>query len=813
MMLDARLTELLQHWDKLRSQGLLLSPEELCHEFPDLLEEAKKNIRALQTINSLHGTHPESRGPSLPMGVGLPVFGDYQVLGQLGQGGMSVVYQAYDRKRQHMVALKTLQRMDASSLYRLKQEFRALAEVAHPNLVTLYELVTTGPLCFLAMELVDGEHFLAYIRSSAGRVGDQTLDYFESSPSEQPEGAEAASGPVTHSFLSPVQYDRLRACLRQLAQGVSALHALGRLHRDIKPTNVMVTKEGRVVLLDFGLAVELDWAGVHQSTEQHVTGTIAYMAPEQAASLTQTPASDWYSVGVMLFQALTGRLPFSGTPFQVLMDKQKRDPLAPRELAHSIPEDLNNLCIALLSRTPEERPSAEVVLQRLGSGYARRDLNSVSSTSGPSRKGSFVGREPHLAELKDAFHAMCKGKTAVVRISGRSGAGKSMLAQHFLNDVGRHREAVVLSGKCYERESVPFKALDGLIDALTSYLRHLPELEVQALLPREIHLLTRVFPVLQRVTAVADAPGRAPSEALDPHDLRKSAFAALRELLARLGDRKPLVLFIDDLQWGDFDGTTQLMELFRPPDSPMLLLLVCYRSEDADTSPSLGIIQRALEKAGEALDRRLLAVNPLNHQEARALAMALLGRDHSAADNFAETIAAESGGNPYLVHVLVQRLTANVENAENPSLPEDLTLDQVLWSRIQQLPEQSRRLLEVIAVSGQPLRLIDACRAAGYGAEELGTETALRTSRLIRSTADLDEVETYHDRIRETILNNLPAELTQDLHRQIATVLESYSSQTARAKLDSKRFFDLAYHFDAAGDSGRALPYALELAD
>src|SRR5207244_2118988 len=137
-------------------------------------------------------------------------------------------------------------------------------------------------------------------------------------------------------------------------------------------------------------------------------------------------------------------------------------------------------------------------------------------------------------------------------------------------------------------------------------------------------------------------------------------------------------------------GATQLMELIRPPDAPLLLLLACYRSEDADTSPCLGILQRALEKAGNTLDQRQLSVDPLIPQEARDLVLTLLGRRDSAGQTVAEAIARESGGNPFFVQVLVQCLTAEAENADHPSLSGDLTLDQVLWRRIQALPEHAR---------------------------------------------------------------------------------------------------------------------------
>ena len=383
---------------------------------------------------------------------------------------------------------------------------------------------------------------------------------------------------------------------------MSELHKAGKLHRDIKPPNVLVTLEGRVVLLDFGLTADLESIGA----ERQVVGTVGHMAPEQAAGDSVSTASDWYSVGVILFEAMTGQLPFAGTPHEVLAAKQKQSAPSPDALVDGLPPDLVRLCVALLDRDASRRPGGRDVIALLGGQLPEPD-----DQPEPARAFPLIGRSRHRQVLDGGLAALHRRKTVSLFVFGRTGTGKTTLVRSFLDELLEREEAVVLSGRCYERESVPYKALDSLIDSLARYLKELPLEQAERLLPDDVGFLARAFPVLQSLEAIAGAR-LPPEETPDQQELRRRTFAGLRELLKRLAERTPLILAIDDLQWGDVDSAHLLAELICADQRPALLFIGCFRAEDADQNPFLLEMRKAMAKEPKGLDHRELAVEELS---------------------------------------------------------------------------------------------------------------------------------------------------------------------------------------------------------
>jgi hypothetical protein len=702
----------------------------------------------------------------------------FQLERRLGSGGFGVVYRAYDVRRKRVVALKTLMSSNSEALYRLKREFRGLADLSHPNLVRLYELVSEGPVWFFTMELVDGVSFLEFVR---------------------PGGADE-SGRIDEA--------RLRQALWQLAEGVLALHQARRLHRDLKPSNVLVSNEGCVRILDFGLVTDMSLPSGGQSSR--IVGTPAYMSPEQGTREQLTEASDWYSVGMMLYEALTGRLPFRGGFVELLMQKRSGAPPAPSAVAReALPVDLDALCRDLLQPDPTKRPSGREVLQRLRPTSALPRAAAVTSVRAAS---PFVGRQQELSELRRAFAAARGGASTVLAVHGASGIGKSALVRFFLEELAREAPGTpIFRARCYEQESVPYKALDGIIDALAAWLRRLSPSEAEGVLPRDVLALARLFPVLMHVPAIVSARRRV-LNVVDSQELRRRAFGALRELLARIGERNALVLFIDDLQWGDLDSAALLVELLRPPDPPSLLLIGTYRTEEAQTSPFLSQVLPLRAQFASALDLRELPLTEMEPANASELALLLLGADSPDAATQAAAIARESGGNPFLVDELARHAKSRRGTREGDAIATDgaarrpAFFDDVVHARVAELPERARNVLEAVCVAGRPIDEGMVGRVVGLAEAEADVVDMLKAGRFVRTRAVIDGtlLEAYHDRIREAVVHSIPTAAVASYHGALARELEKSGQSDPET---------LALHFEGAGDAPRAAAYALRAAE
>jgi tRNA A-37 threonylcarbamoyl transferase component Bud32 len=681
---------------------------------------------------------------------------------RLGEGGFGVVYEAEDLRDGGRVALKMLRRPEADWLYRFKREFRALQGLAHPGLVAYAELFCDSEQWFFTMELVEGVDFVTHVRAAR---------------------AIPLHGGAFHE-------QRLRDGLRQLLEGLAALHAGNRVHRDIKPSNVLVSRDGRVVLIDFGLVTE------SFRTESAAVGTPAYMAPEQAASREVGPAADVYAVGVMLYEILTGRMPIEGPPLQVLIDQQTREPPAPGSIAPGIPEDLDALCVKFLHFDPGLRPSAADALSSLAGTEPTRRVPPRTSIE----TATFVGRSAELGELRAAFEASAKGRLSTVLVCGESGIGKSYLVRQFMGKVlAEQPDAMLLEGRCHEREAIPYKTLDGIVDALSRRLSRMPASDVAALLPARRALLARIFPVMLRVPQVAMEHARAESDPGLHSDLRQRAFLAIRDLFTRIALHGPTVVVVDDLQWADDDGLHALSEILRSPDAPPLLFIGTVR-----VSRSRGDLTPERLRATIGGDVRLMELTGLESDEAHELATRLLRRG-GASDADSERIAAEAGGHPLFVEELVRRAALGGAAAA------DLRLDEAIWARIVQLEARTREVAELVAVAGKPLpQQIAAAAARLDPAEFPRTLAILRASNLVRTTGAAyvqpwaDAIEPYHDRVREAVLARLQPLRRQAMHEALAVAFE------ASSHLDPET---LAMHWREAGNASLAASYAAAAGD
>ncbi|MGH9178264.1 MAG: EAL domain-containing protein [Acidimicrobiales bacterium] len=611
-------------------------------------------------------------------------------------------------------------------------------------------------------------------------------------------------GPLSVASTLVVATDVLAALQR--------VHEHDVLHRDLKPSNVVVQGGEpltKALLIDFGLARS---ASLHGDLRDEAVGTARYLAPEQAGltDVAVDERSDLYSLGVVLYECLAGRPPFEATTVgEVLRQHLGQEPDGLRAAGVPVPRALEAVVLRLLAKDPGQRyQAAGAALADVEevAGALRRGVSDPRIVIGLHDRRStlaepvFVGRATELAALGLALDRARQGRGGLVLLEAESGGGKTRLLDELAVQASR-RGAWVLRGHGVDQAGqLPFQLLGGVVTGIEAAASDDPAL-VARLLAR---LGDRADAVAGALPALATVLGRDEADLPEAHGETRS-LQALPALFDALGTADhPALILLDDCQWAD-GLTAKLLKAWRQTRAAAgrhVAVVAAFRSEEVGAAHPL----RAIDQ-GDTVQLR-----PLTPDETQDLAESMAG---PLPGEVHATLAQLAEGSPFMAAAVLRGMVecgALVDSARGWTVEEGLLADVqtsrraalFLIRRLELLTPDALRLLTAGAVLGKEFDLSLAISLSGQVATEVAPALEeARRRRILWADAD-GRCQFLHDKLREAVLGRLSeAERTQ-LHGRAAEQIEA---------LEPDLSFELAYHFDAAGEPARCLPYALAAAE
>jgi hypothetical protein len=694
---------------------------------------------------------------------------------------MGVVYAARDDRLGRQVALKFVHpdfSREPRALERFRREARAASALNHPHICTVFDLDEHAGQPFLVLELVEGQSLAEVARRGC----------------------------------APAEAARLGA---QLAGALAAAHQAGVVHRDLKPGNVMVRPDGQAKLLDFGLARLLPAGSGLAGGPGGLTvpgellGTILYMSPEQTRGEPAGPASDVFSLGVVLYELTAGRHPFPGdTAVAVMHAIQAREPPPPTRLRPELSAPLEGLLLAMLRKDPLLRPAADEAQRQLAALALAPARPAPARPAGPRT----VGQARERAGLREAFAAAEAGRGLLLGLAGEPGAGKTTLVESFLEELAAGPERVVVArGQCSERLAGA-EAYLPILEALDSLLEDGPSARA----------LEAVAPAWHAQVAPGGSAGAADGSGASRERLKRELLAYFQELARE----RPVLLFLDDLHWADAPTVDLLAYLGMRCASLRLLMVTAYRP----SALALGkhpFLEVKWELQGRGLCREL-ALSPLSRADVEDfLALELPG--HAFPPELAALLHARTDGNPLFVVGLLRDLRdgggiARVDGrwalvrplAEvGRGLPESIRA--MIRRKTERLGEEGLRLLTAASVQGHEFDAAVVARALGLeeARAEERLEEADRSHAFIRRVGERelpDGTLTLRYRFAHALYQNALFEALTPARKSSLSRGVAEALLACHGEQHSSVALELALLFNEARDFARASDHFLEAA-
>jgi ABC-type transport system substrate-binding protein len=721
----------------------------------------------------------------------------YEIVSELGRGGMGVVYRAKDPMLNREVAVKLISAGDVTPEIadRFQREAQIVAQMDHPGIVPIYDLGQHDGSLFFVMPVVEGENLRHLLWGGSLCLG-EVLDI-----------------------------------AIQTADALDYSHARGVVHRDIKPENIMVSRqEGaiRIRVMDFGLA--------HATTESRLTktgtlvGTVAYLSPEQVTARSFDGRSDIYSLGTVLYECLAGEPPFSGEVQSILYRIVHEVPQPPRALGAEVREELQEIVLQCLEKDPAKRPQraglvSEALRRHRASlqtdEFSRSVVLTASRMIARPAASAFIGREKEFGQLQHRLNAAIAGDCQFAVVAGEPGIGKTRLLEE-LKRLATVRKIRVLYGRFVEQDRA--FSYQGFCELIQDYFRTRDAGSSASERPDFSDLapdLLSLFPLLTEISELRSAAsgGSKLAAAAEEHKAedRIQIFELLARTLTRIGGGKPLVLILENLHGAEI-SIEALQYIVRRLGPTPTLIVGSYRQTETDKRHPL---IRMLDSFAD--DPRFLQVTlgPFSPSEHRAFVESVAGGS-KISDALAERLRDATEGNPFFTKELVRSLLDSAGIAKDESgawnfargtgissdaLP--ATIQQAVEKRIERLPEELRELLSMASVLGKSFDLRDL-EVLAEGDRNLDDST----EKLVREGILEEERESRGDRlafasgiVRDVLYGALSRRKRRSLHRKYAELLEKrYAGRLERV------YPDLVHHFSQADVPEKTVEYGLKLA-
>jgi transcriptional regulator with GAF, ATPase, and Fis domain/predicted negative regulator of RcsB-dependent stress response len=715
----------------------------------------------------------------------------FEIVESIGKGGMGEVYKVKDKSNDSIIALKLFTgiKFSKKSLTQFEKEFLTLSKLVHPNLVKVYDFgITTDlskdkkPLPFYTMEYLKGKTINQY-------------------------------------FTRNVNYPLFYEAIAQIAESLSYIHNKGFIHNDIKSTNIMIEapesadQNLTVKIMDFGLIER-----IVDIKEKSYGGTVSYTSPEKLEGEQADGRSDIYSLGVVMYEITSGRLPFIGkSPISIIEGHLKEKPLSPTSFNKDIPKSLAEIILKNLEKDPSKRyQNADSLLLALNraSGYRIKSREKEISR-GYILSADFIGRDSEFTELKNGFEAAQKGESRFILISGEAGVGKSRLLKE-LRIHAQMNQIPFYSAECYENLLIPY---GPIIDLLESIIR-LREDKLKNLLIQCCPDLTKLLPSLseknyveERKTASRSSSGEEASRMIP----------AVCRFMVEASVVEPFIIAIENINWCEESTANLLQNLMNKVEKqegqkPSFLILATARTDEiSERSAAWALIQN-LRKQKHFEEMNLQG---LELSEVSALLSSMTG-GQSTPTTILSKIMDETHGNPLFIEEYMsllsdegffipgEKIKISEEDLKSITIPEKM-ID--LFNR------------KISSIDDPPLMLLRASSIAGGKAVDPETLTSISGKKwdyvienlnglvesniLEKSTQD-GEGEAFIFKsisLRRMIYQGMDDEDKTQLHKDYATYLER------RYHGKPLYYAELAHHFKEGELLGKAADYYSRAAD